>query len=620
MSKIQVDMGLTAFEGINAGLHIVWKDHANANGKRPNEVTCILTQTYKNTQTQFEIVLTKDSVAWKDPANAPVGAILAQGAGGDWTLSLKSLPETNGNAPCSYTLIQKPLEGEYTTLQSGTAAINTCQGYLPKDDKSARLTTRNSRLYDAAGNMTVLKGVVTLNAGIYGLDDTTSVKALQKLARVGCNALRLTAQLIGYPGQGSGYVYYNNGSSHTGAYNDENATRTSEEDKQKMLRCIDSVIQNASEVGLYTVIDWGILGSNPYQYLDEASEFFGTLAETYRDNPYVLFEICNEPHSDTPWGGDAGIRAYAEAVIGVIRKKGSDAVVIVGPRGASTFLSTDTGDDPVHDPISESLRHNVAYTFHCYPYNYNYHTDANPWHYAWRLRAAYEAGMTVISTETSPMNAIFAPSKRDALGHDMPQMKKYLRLFYEYDVSFFYFRYASSPDGYNEWMMFRPGLILTDYEWTRDDLTVCGQWYYDLITGDGVFNHDVDYTAIRKKDWIPQFDNTHAAFGLGNTFPGFADGAIRDGAAYFFKIGESDSLYDVQYVGYCERILSRIRAVANGTERQIGGEAFTEADLPRTRTQPMELTYRFEDRDCKVRVSYGQHPADRGFGILLEAE
>ena len=216
MSKIQVDMGLTAFEGINAGLHIVWKDHANANGKRPNEVTCILTQTCKGTQKHYEIVLTKDSAVWKDPNQVPVGAMLTQGAGGDWTLSLKSLPEADGNTTCSYTLIQKPLEGEYTTLQSGTAAINTCQGYIPKTDKSAWLTTRNSRLYDAAGNMIVLKGVVTLNVGINGLDDTTSVKALRKLARVGCNALRLTAQLIGHPGQGSGYVYYNNGSSHTG--------------------------------------------------------------------------------------------------------------------------------------------------------------------------------------------------------------------------------------------------------------------------------------------------------------------------------------------------------------------------------------------------------------------
>ena len=41
------------FEYVNAGLHIVWKDYADCNGLRPNEVTCILTQTYGTTEKTY---------------------------------------------------------------------------------------------------------------------------------------------------------------------------------------------------------------------------------------------------------------------------------------------------------------------------------------------------------------------------------------------------------------------------------------------------------------------------------------------------------------------------------------------------------------------------------------
>ena len=614
---LPTDMNLVTFEGINAAINVVWKDYANANALRPNEVTCVLTQSYGGTVNTYEIVLTQNSVAWKDPSNAPSGTVLTQGEGGDWTLSLKNLPEKIDSRFCNYTLVQKPLTGDYTTLQSGSAAINTLRDYTPGFDSSAKLTTRNARLYDAAGNMIVFKGVVVPNVGDEpALTDTTSVASLQKLAKIGCNGIRITAQLIGHKGKGNGYVYYHNGSAYTGDYSDANGdTRVSQADKQKMIDQLDSVIARATEVGLYTVINWGILASNPYQYVDEACEFFGILAEKHANNPYVLFEICNEPHSLTPWSGNSGIKAYAERVIDTIRAKGSDAIVIVGSKGASNFISTLNGEDPIHSPFDDERRYNVAHTFHCYPYGYKYYYSATQYHYGWRLQDAYEAGLTVITTEMSPMDAAFA--LRDPLGYDMEQMELYMRLYLEYDLGFFYFR-CSSPKSYSEWYMFRPGYTLTIRNWTRDDLSECGKWYYDWVTGDGVFNKEPNYKAPRKEDIVAQYDKTHTAYGLGNVFPKFALSGKQQDTAYYFKVNDYDSLTDIQYETYCMLIWSRISAACNGTAKQMNGNAFTEANVPTLKTTPMELTYQYNGKTYTLKISYGQNSSNLTWGILFD--
>lgn len=615
-TPLPTDMSMVTFEGINAAINVVWKDYANTNLLRPDEVTCILTQTYGEVVKTYEIVLQQNSVAWKDPANAPSGTVLAQGEGGDWTLSLKNLPEKVGSEVCDYTLVQKPLSGDYTTLQSGGAAINTVRGYMPKFDDSARLTTRNARLYDAAGNMIIFKGVVTPNVGDAALSDTTSVAALQRLADVGCNGIRITAQLIGHKGKGNGYVYYHNGSAYTGDYSDANGDkRVSQADKQKMLDQLDVVIANATEVGLYTVINWGILASNPYQYVNEACEFFGILAEKHADNPYVMFEICNEPHSVTPWSGNSGIKAYAERVIDTVRAKGSDAIIIVGSKGASNFISTLNGEDPIHSPFDDERRYNVAHTFHCYPYGYKYYYSETQYHYGWRLQDAYEAGLTIITTEMSPMDAAFA--LRDPLGYDMVQMELYQRLFLEYDIGFFYFRY-SSPSSYSEWYMFRPHLTLSVRNWTRNDLSECGKWYYDWLTGDGVFNRDLDYSAPRKENIVAQYDSTHTAYGLSNVFPKFALNGNKQGTAYYFTVGDSDTLTDIQYETYCKLIWSRISSACGGTAKQMNGAKFTDANVPELKTAPMELTYRYSGKTYTLKISYGQNASDQTFGITFD--
>ncbi len=603
------------FDTLDASLHIVWKDYADNLKLRPESVKCILTQTVDGSENVYEIVLTEKSAKWATGTTVPTGAELTRGEGGDWTLYIRNLPKEVGGKACSYTLVQEALSGNYTTLQGASAVTNTIRGYVPSIDSTAALTTRNSRFYDKAGNMIVLNGVVTINVGNATYHTDISTRALDKLKAIGVNAIRVTAQIVGDVGYG--YVYFNNGSARTGDYNDSNAKRHSEADRKLMIESLDYAIKNATELGMYIVIDWGILTSNPMQYVEEASEFFGILAEKHKDNPYVLFEICNEPQAT--WGNANGpqnsIKNYAEKIIEVVRSKGSDAIVIVAPNNCATALSAFTGpvagDDPIDMPLDDEHAYNVAYTFHCYPYNYKYTT------YSWKLRDAYEAGYTVVVTEFSPMDGTF--DNPDKLTYDMQESAKYLRQFREYNYNFFYFRYTSmqynndSIANYKETMMFVPNVNLITKNWTRDDLTVCGKWFYDYMTGDGVFA-PADFTTTQKKPLMQEYKDKYLKdFGLSVVFPGFAISAKEMGNAEFFSIGKEDTLEDRQYHYYCYLIYSQI-ANKVGANNVSGADMNT---LPTDKATPMILNYRLANVNHTVSVMYGTSNDGSEFGITI---
>ena len=618
-------IGAVKFESINAGLRIVWKDYADISQIRPAEVTCILTQKYGNLESVYEIILKKDGVAWKYPNNTPSkNCQLTQGDGGDWTLSLKNLPETSGPYQCTYTLTQKPLSGNYTTMQSGSAVTNTVNGYIATSDATAKLTTRNSRLYDAAGNLIVFTGVVSANLNFgTSLDNSTTPAALKQLKEKGCNVLRMTVPIVA-----SGDMYYvyqaQNGNFRTGDYKKPGANpiKATQANKQKVIDKTFEMVDAVTSQGLYIILDWAILTSNPYEYVEEASEYFGIVAEKYANNPYVLYEICNEP-ADCSWSGSTGIKAYAERLIDVIRGKGSDGIIIVAPRGASNYISmsptvygteANAGDDPIRDPLDDDRCYNVAYTQHPYAYE-NAYSDSNGRNsFGWRIRDAYKAGLTIICTEMSPMAA--ALDEKDTIGYDFVQMNNYMRMFQEYDISYCYFKYYINNSTYDEWCMLKPKVNPTTVTWTRDDLTTCGQWYYDLITGTGIFV-TTDYTAKSVATIRDSYSTTFSAYGLASSsgasfftvFPTFAISGSKSGSTYFFKVSDSDSLQDIQYELYCSRILKKVKA--------INASAVTGVTAPKSKATPMQLTYNYNGKTCTLKISYGQNTADGSFGIFF---
>lgn len=127
-----------------------------------------------------------------------------------------------------------------------------------------------------------------------------------------------------------------------------------------LMKNMETVIGDASDAGLYAIIDWHILilDRDPMKNLAQATEFFGAMARKFHDRKNIFYEICNEPNGkDVTWEGN--IRPYAERVIAEIRRYDDHNIVIVG----TPTWSQDVDVAAAH-PLEDSR---VMYTMHFYP-------------------------------------------------------------------------------------------------------------------------------------------------------------------------------------------------------------------------------------------------------------
>ncbi|MBQ7919699.1 MAG: glycoside hydrolase family 5 protein, partial [Lachnospiraceae bacterium] len=99
-------------------------------------------------------------------------------------------------------------------------------------------------------------------------------------------------------------------------------------DKETLKQLIKDGVKYAEEAGMYVIVDWHILSDfNPHTNKEEAIKFFDEMAGEFADKTHVIYEICNEPNGGVAW---SEIKSYAEEVIGVIREKDEDAIILVG--------------------------------------------------------------------------------------------------------------------------------------------------------------------------------------------------------------------------------------------------------------------------------------------------
>lgn len=169
-------------------------------------------------------------------------------------------------------------------------------------------------------------------------------------------------------------------------YTDENGyCDGSAATKKMMLDTLHKGIEIATELGLYVIVDWHMVGAenpldkNPLTYLEEAKEFFAYISEYYKDYDNILYEIMNEPNGSTTW---ADCKKYANEIIPIIRKN-TDAVVLVGnPKWTADLNSV------MNDPLVGYT--NIMYTYHFYAAD---HTSTT------QVAKAYDSGFPVFISE-----------------------------------------------------------------------------------------------------------------------------------------------------------------------------------------------------------------------------
>lgn len=195
-------------------------------------------------------------------------------------------------------------------------------------EQHGKLSVKGTDIIDENGNKVQLKGVST--HGLQWFSQYVNQEAFTYMRdNWGINAIRLAM----YTDPNSGYT-------------------------TSLHATVDNGVKYATNSGLYVIIDWHILSDgNPNQYKQSAINFFKEMANKYKDNDNVIYEICNEPNGDVQWERD--IKPYAKEVIQEIRKIDTDAIIIVG----TPTWSQDV-DIVAQSPITEYK--NIMYALHFY--------------------------------------------------------------------------------------------------------------------------------------------------------------------------------------------------------------------------------------------------------------
>ncbi len=232
-------------------------------------------------------------------------------------------------------------------------------------------------------------------------------------------------------------------------YTDEYNGYCSGGNKEELKKLVENGVSYATELGMYVIVDWHVLNDkNPNAYKAEAEQFFDEMAEKWKDQNNVIYEICNEPNSGVTW---EEIKSYGDQIIPVIRKHDSDAVIIVG---------TPTWSQDVDQALKNPLKYeNVMYALHFYA---GTHTD-------WLRNRAEECvkqGLPVFISEFGMCDA----SGNGA--NDFEQAGKWMELIERYNLSYCCWNLANKNETSS---VLKPECVKIS-GWDEADLSQSGQW------------------------------------------------------------------------------------------------------------------------------------------------
>ncbi len=213
---------------------------------------------------------------------------------------------------------------------------------------------------------------------------------------------------------------------------------------------IDDGVKYASDLGMYVVIDWHVLGSgNPAKDKSAAEVFFKEMAGKYKDYNNVIYEICNEPNGDVQWERD--VKPYAQSMIGTIRSIDNDAIIIVG---------TPTWSQDVDIAAKAPLKgENIVYAFHFY-------AATHKAQYRDKVAAAINAGLPVFVSEFGICDASGNGSIDEA------EADKWMEFLDERNIGRICWNLSNKNESSS---IIAPDCQKTS-DWSDNELSQCGKW------------------------------------------------------------------------------------------------------------------------------------------------
>ncbi|MGI6176695.1 MAG: glycoside hydrolase family 5 protein [Christensenellales bacterium] len=290
------------------------------------------------------------------------------------------------------------------------------------------LSVHEGRLLDEQGERVQLRGVSS--HGIMWYPEYGNYRSLQTLREKGVNIFRIAMYTDGKQGYAA-------------------------QPKAATL-ALRTTLENVLGADLYAIVDWHVLEEeNPNVYVEAAVKFFDEISALYGDEPGVLYEICNEPNSDTSW---SDIQAYAQRVIPIIRKNAPQAVILVGTPGYSTRI-----EDAAKDPLPFD---NLLYTHHFY-------ADMSRGGHEQRLAAAQDKGIGVFVSEWG-MGSAYDELQFRELSEICETFLDYLD---ENEISWVCWSLSNKAEGH---ALLKPQ-TRTWSGWSTEELTPYGRFVFDRL-------------------------------------------------------------------------------------------------------------------------------------------
>ena len=314
--------------------------------------------------------------------------------------------------------------------RSAAEAPWACEDGRARPSVCGRLRVENGKLCDEQGEPVMLRGV-SLNGLLTG-EKYLDPELFRELAQErGVNLVRLAMYTYGV-----GTVGYCSGG-----------------DKERHKEDIALGVDCARQADLYVLIDWHILSDgDPNSYLEEAKAFFSEMAERFREDNCVLYEICNEPNGvDWPT-----VKRYAEALIPVIREKDPDAVIIVGNPDWSKDLRSVAADPLDFD--------NILYTLHFYAASHGQE-------YRDMTRELSRRGLPIFVTEFG------VTASNGGFPRDLEEADAWIELLEEEKISWCMWSFSAAPEPCSALR----SSVLKHSGFAEEDFNDTGLWLLDTL-------------------------------------------------------------------------------------------------------------------------------------------